>query len=285
MRTRATGEVTAELVRAGALGHAPVQPSTSPGRIRTTGRFTNPIGDRMKARRAAIPCLAIVISAVTISSLLRPGAIASAQESVPTHTDRAGTSGGKLNVAVLLYDGALVLDYGIAAEMFLAADFMRRFNVYTVSGRPEVRLSILRSVHADFGFGDAPPADILIVPGGPNWAQAGMDEETRAFLRKTLADGGVLYSVCTGALLLGKAGLLDGRTVTTNHQAAAALHQVAPRAVVVVDRPFIDDGTIVTAAGAGTAIEATLHVVERFASPEVAHDLGRRYLDYPCMSE
>ena len=202
-----------------------------------------------------------------------------------THNHQSEPSGDKVNVAVLIYDGALVLDYGIAAEMFLAADFMRRFHVYTVSRDPDVTLSIVGPMKADFIFENAPQPDVVIVPGGPMWPQAGSDGETQSFLKNAQGEGAILFSICTGAMVLGKAGLLDGRTVTTNHQAAKMLQKIVPTADVRADTNFVDDGSIVTSAGAGTAIEATLHLIERLTDSDVADDLGRRYLNYPHMKE
>lgn len=188
---------------------------------------------------------------------------------------------GKANVAVFLYDGALLLDYGIAAEMFLAADFMRAFNVFTVARDSEVNLSIVGRAPVDYTLDDAPPADVIIVPGGPTWPQEAGKPETVSYLKSALDSGSVLFSICTGGMLLAKAGLLEERKATTNHQAAAMMKKVSPSTRVETEADYVDDGNVVTAAGAGTAIEATLHVVERLTTRAIADDLAKRYLDYP----
>lgn len=187
----------------------------------------------------------------------------------------------KIKVAVLIYNGALLLDYGIAAEMFLAADFMRAFEVFTVSGKSPVNLSIVGEATPQYGFEDAPGADIVIVPGGPAWAQEAEKEKTVEYLRKAQSEGAVLFSVCTGSLLLAKAGLLHGKKATTNIQAVKMLTQLDPSIVVVKDRKYVDAGDTLTSVGSGCAIEATLCLIERFAGTDVARDLAKRYLDYP----
>lgn len=208
-----------------------------------------------------------------------PNGSAHAQTHSNSHESQPGES--KLNVAVLLYDGALLLDYGISAEMFLAADFMRKFHVFTVARDPEVAVSILGKTRVDYTFPNAPRADVIIVPGGPTWQTEGSNQKTQEFLRNALSDSTTLFSICTGAMLLGKAGLLENRHVTTNRQAVPALRSMVTSAKVADDRDFVDDGTIVSSAGAGTAIDATLHLIERLSNAKIARDLARRYLDYP----
>jgi len=197
-----------------------------------------------------------------------------AEDAIAPDTNR------KLNVAVLLYDSALLLDYGIAAEMFLAADFMRRFDVYTVAHEPVVQLSIVGRCTPNFVFDDAPVPDVVVVPGGMQWLREATDPRTVRYLSAARARGAVLYSVCTGSLLLAKAGLLRDRPATTNAQAIQMLAAQDPSIVVVEGRKFVDSGGVLTAAGSGSAIEATLYLIAKLVNPEVAQDLALRYLDY-----
>lgn len=197
-----------------------------------------------------------------------------------SHGSPQFSDGDRANIAVFLYDGALLLDYGISAEMFLAADFMRAFNVYTVSASGEASISILGAVQTDFTFANAPTADVVIVPGGPLWPKAGTDADSVSFLETQHEGGATLFSICTGALVLAQAGLLDGREATTLHAGLHMMEDISPT-TVAVEKDFVDGGDIVTAAGSGTAIEATLALIERLSTPEIAADLRERYLDYP----
>jgi len=223
---------------------------------------------------------AILLSFIVAFASAAAAQTPSAHDMSGGHDMMSHTGTGDITVAVLLYDGALVLDYGIAAEMFLAADYMRAFNVYTVSETGSANISILGATTTLHTFDDAPTPDIVIVPGGPLWQQAGNDPEVIAFLEHAQDEGAVLYSVCTGALLLAEAGFLDGREATTLHGAGAMIPQLAEGATYV-DTTYVDSGNVVTAAGAGTAIETTLHMVRRFAGDDVANDLRDRYLNYP----
>ena len=186
----------------------------------------------------------------------------------------------KIKVAVSIYNGALILDYGIEAEMLLAADFMRRFNVYTVGRDSMVTLSIVVTFSPDYSIADAPAPDVIIIPGGPRWKQEAEEKEIIEFLRKSHEDGAVLYSICTGSLLLAKADLLEKRKATTNHQALQVLKKLSPSTKVIEEKDYVDDGDIITTAGAGTAIDATLHLIERMADSTISMDMSRRYLNY-----
>ena len=90
----------------------------------------------------------------------------------------------------------------------------------------------------------------------------------------------LVLSVCTGALLLAKAGLLDGLEATTHHGATDLLRQVAPKTTVHADRRFIDDGQVVCSAGIAAGIDMSLHVVARLLGREVAEKTARQ-MEYP----
>ncbi len=76
-------------------------------------------------------------------------------------------------------------------------------------------------------------------------------------------DAELVLSVCTGALLLAKAGLLDGLEATTHHGAIDLLHQTAPKTTVHADRRFVDNWRVVCSAGIAAGIDMCLHVVGR----------------------
>jgi transcriptional regulator GlxA family with amidase domain len=90
----------------------------------------------------------------------------------------------------------------------------------------------------------------------------------------------LVLSVCTGALLLAKAGLLDGLEATTHHGALDLLRQVAPRTIVHADRRFVDNGRVICSAGIAAGIDMSLHVVGRLLGQEAAVKTAR-YMEYP----
>lgn len=95
-----------------------------------------------------------------------------------------------------------------------------------------------------------------------------------------------LNSLCpyAPALLLGKAGLLDGLEMTTHHVAYDLLREIVPNGTVHEDRRFVDNGKIITSAGIAAGIDMSLHVVERLLGPDVATATAR-HMEYPWKIE
>ncbi len=125
----------------------------------------------------------------------------------------------------------------------------------------------------------APAFDTLIFPGGRGTRPMLADETLLAWVRD-LADRGVtIASVCTGALVLAKAGLLDGKPATTHHGSLAYLRELGRDIDVQPEARFVDNGTILTAAGVSAGIDLALHLVVRMHSVERAREV-RRYIQY-----
>jgi putative intracellular protease/amidase len=104
-------------------------------------------------------------------------------------------------------------------------------------------------VLADYGFPDCPPLDVLLVPGGPGTRQEVDNPVLIDWLATRGADAEIISSVCTGAALLARAGLLDGRAATTNKQAFAWVTEQGPRVRWVRRARWVDDGRVVTSSG------------------------------------
>jgi len=92
-----------------------------------------------------------------------------------------------------------------------------------------------------------------------------------------------VLSICTGALLLGKAGLLDGLESTTHHDAIRLLRCVAPRTIVRENRRFVDNGKIVVAGGIAAGIDMSLYVIGRLLGADDARDAAN-HLEYQSYS-
>ncbi len=98
---------------------------------------------------------------------------------------------------------------------------------------------------------------------------------------RTLAQTGTrVASICSGALLLAQAGLLDGRRCTTHHSLTDDLRALAPGAQVLDDRIFVEDGPVLTSAGITTGIDLALHLVQQLTGPEMAGRVARRLVMY-----
>lgn len=184
-----------------------------------------------------------------------------------------------LAVGILVFPGVELLDFAGPAEVFVVAREARLFRVATVAETKEPLQTMggieIVPTHA---FGDAPAFDVIVVPGGAmrNVTAAGID-----WIRSASARARITMSVCMGAMLLAKAGLLDGLEATTHHWGLEALGRLAPTCRVVEGRRFVDAGRIVTTAGVSAGIDGALHVVERLFGAEAAAWTATEWMEHP----
>ncbi len=185
-------------------------------------------------------------------------------------------------VGVLIFDGAEDLDFvgplevwGMAARLLkgtLAVHTVARTNVPIVT-------SFGLQVAPHHSFADAPPFDILVVPGGNGaWALLD-DEEIRVWLARAAGDAELVTSVCSGAMLLGAAGALGRGPVTTHWNAIARMRARFPEIEVREHVRWVDAGRVVTSAGVSAGIDMSLHLVERLYGSDLAFETAR-WLEY-----
>jgi transcriptional regulator GlxA family with amidase domain len=186
----------------------------------------------------------------------------------------------KKNIAILLFDDVEVLDFAGPFEVFAVADELRGnsvFNVFTVAEN----LGTIRARHGlkvvpHFSREDCPPPHLLIVPGGFGTRALLHKPALLEWIRLKAKHAEFVMSVCTGALVLAKAGLLDGLRATTHHNSFELLRELAPRTEILETERFVDNGRILTAAGISAGIDCSLHAVERLLGPETATDVARQ---------
>ncbi len=126
---------------------------------------------------------------------------------------------------------------------------------------------------------DVGPIDVLVYPGGEGTRPQLGDERIRAWLRNLHGGGTMVTSVCTGALVLADAGLLDHRPATTHWASLDHLARLGTGIDVRAEARFVDSGEIVTASGVSAGIDMALHLVRRLHSEERAREV-RRYIQY-----
>ncbi|MHB8680600.1 MAG: DJ-1/PfpI family protein [Acidimicrobiales bacterium] len=134
-------------------------------------------------------------------------------------------------------------------------------------------------VLADHTWDDHPPLDVLVYPGGQGTRPQLGDEAVRTWVRDRAAAAEVVASVCTGALVLADAGLLDGRPATTHWASIEHLGRLGQDIEVRADQRFVDDGDVVTASGVSAGIDMALHLVARFAGAERARQV-QKFIEY-----
>jgi transcriptional regulator GlxA family with amidase domain len=172
------------------------------------------------------------------------------------------------NVAILVFDDVEVLDFAGPHEVFTVAGDMVRpppFYVYEIGLSSSPVLSRGRLlVSPRYTIEDCPKPDILVVPGGMGTRPLLKHERLLAWIVEQAERAELILSVCTGALLLAKAGLLAGLEATTHHGAFDLMAELSPSTLVVRDKRFVESSErIVTAGGISAGIDAALHLVER----------------------
>ena len=187
------------------------------------------------------------------------------------------------NVAILIFDEVEVLDFCGPFEVFSVAgrrSGLDPFNVYTVAqtSGPVVARNNL-SVNPAHTLADCPRPDVLLIPGGYGTRREMHNEVLTDWIRQRAEEVELLLSVCTGALLLAKAGLLEGLSATTHHGAFDLLREVAPNTSVLESERVVDNGKIILSAGISAGIDMSLYAVGRLLGEEQAEETAR-YMEY-----
>jgi transcriptional regulator GlxA family with amidase domain len=181
-------------------------------------------------------------------------------------------------VRVLVFPGVRLLDVTGPIEVFTSANgFGGQYRLQVVSADGlDVITSGGTRLGADLSVDDvSEPCDVLIVPGGAGWEALIKDDTLLEVVRGLNDKARCTASVCTGALLLAAAGLLDGRRATTHWRNAGQLALRFPAVRVESDAIFVQDGPIMTSAGVTAGIDLSLAIVERHYGARVAREVAR----------
>jgi transcriptional regulator GlxA family with amidase domain len=197
------------------------------------------------------------------------------------YTARESHDGAAVKFGVFIYDGVEPIDLATFGVLSMARRIRPDIEICTLApARGEVRLSNGLIVLADHALAEAPPLDVLIVTGGPGWMAESRRPETLATLRARAADT-LLVSVCTGGMILGASGVLDGKSATTKREVVppepppiGVMRERHPR-IDVREASLVDAGTVITGGGVSLCIDAMLHLLKRRYGEEVARETAR----------
>ncbi|MNR90399.1 Isonitrile hydratase [compost metagenome] len=192
-------------------------------------------------------------------------------------------------VGIVIFDDVEVLDFCGPFEVFSVTRInseRRReepspFEVVLVAEHDKtITTTGGMRVQPDTTYAQCPPLDILLVPGGWGTRKEMHNSAMLAFVSAQAAQLETLTSVCTGALVLGNAGLLDGLRATTHWRSLDNMQQLFPQ--VEVDRvsQVVEQGKVLTSAGISAGIDMALTVVQRYCGEEVARATAR-HMEYP----
>lgn len=178
-------------------------------------------------------------------------------------------------VAIFIHDGVELLDFAGPGEVFASSGF----NVYTVAATADPIISQgFVTITPQFTIDNCPTPDIIVLPGGATDIPM-RNEAVLRWLKNSVPKTTITLSVCTGAGLLSKAGFLDGKTATTFHNYIDELQRNTPKAKIIRDTRFVDNGSIITTAGVSAGIDGALHVVEKLKGRETAQRTAT-YMEY-----
>jgi putative intracellular protease/amidase/YHS domain-containing protein len=177
---------------------------------------------------------------------------------------------GTIPVACLLSEGAVIIDFCGPWEVFenvmIPGSMDPAFRLYTVAETTQpVRASGGMKIIPDYMLSTAPPPKIIVIPAQSEPSQATVD-----WIRESTKNTDVTMSVCTGAFVLAKTGLLSGRAATTHHGAYTEFALAYPDISVKRGARFVEDGNLASAGGLSSGIDLSLRVVERYFGRDVA---------------
>jgi putative intracellular protease/amidase/YHS domain-containing protein len=177
---------------------------------------------------------------------------------------------GPIPVAFLLSENAVVIDFAGPWEVFenvmIPGTMQHPFQLYTVAETTApIHAGGGMTIVPNYSLASAPPPKVIVIP-----AQSDPSEAVIAWVRNATRTTDVTMSVCTGAFLLAKTGLLSGKTATTHHGAYAELAMAFPDMWVKRGARFVESGNLASSGGLSSGIDLALHVVERYFGRSVA---------------
>ncbi|RPE46916.1 AraC family transcriptional regulator with amidase-like domain [Streptomyces sp. Ag109_O5-1] len=188
------------------------------------------------------------------------------------------------HIAFLLVPGLHLLDLAGPAQVFsTASDFGHPYTLSYIAEQPLVPTAQGLPLVARLDWPELGPEDLIVVPGWRAFTLADSPAVGAAGLRSLHdhhARGGTVASVCAGAEVLGRAGLLDGRRCTTHHDVQDELARRYPRATVVRDVLYTADDRVVTSAGIASGIDLALHLIATRHGSAVAAQVARDMVVY-----
>ena len=196
----------------------------------------------------------------------------------------------KINVGILIFDEVEVLDFAGPFEVFSRTRLLKGaesrrsndsapFNPFTVSiDKKSLTATGGLKIIADYTFNNFPKIDILIVPGGYGTRTLLNNEILLKWIKAVSDKANITASVCTGSLLLAKAGLLEGKRATTHWGAIEALKSISKDIQVITERRVVND-EIITSAGVSSGIDMAFMIVENLYGEQVASDTSK-YIEF-----
>ena len=180
---------------------------------------------------------------------------------------------GPLILGAVFYENFELLDSYGPLEMFGSVGPELQIATVAESAGPVASTQGPKTV-ADYGFGDCPPLDLVLLPGGIGTLAQLSNSKLLDFLRDAARTARVTMSVCSGSAILAKAGLLDGLRATTNKQFFRLASSQSEKVDWVEEARWVDSGRFVTSSGVSAGIDMALAVIERLFDANRAEQIA-----------
>ncbi len=190
------------------------------------------------------------------------------------------------NVGIFLFDEVEVLDFAGPFEAFSVVgqrEGSGDFNVFTIGEKKQIIKTVngLRIMpDYDFSNKDLPKIDLLVVPGGKGTRQVVRAKKQMTWIEETAACAEYVMSVCSGALVLAKLGLLYQAKATTHHSCFDSLQKIDASILIDHKARYTDNGKVLTAAGVSAGIDLSFYLIEKILGYEKAKEAAN-YIEYP----
>lgn len=184
---------------------------------------------------------------------------------------------------IFIFDNVELLDFAGPYEVFSVANELSGFSLLHTFTVSESGKSI-RSVHgleivADYSIDNCPPPGILVIPGGDGTKALLENQRVLNWIHETFRNAETTYTVCSGARIPAKLGLLDNVPFTTHHQVIEDVMKIAPGAIYREGARFVDQGKLMTAGGISAGIDISLYVIEKMFGKAV-REATQKYMEY-----
>eukprot|EP01147_Barroeca_monosierra_P010900 gene10900-2975_t len=186
-------------------------------------------------------------------------------------------------VAILLFDNVEVLDFAGPFEVFSVAAQLSNYQLLDVTTVAQTKTLVRAKnglvVMPELTTSDLDHVDILVIPGGEGSLAIIQDSVLLQWIEQVARNAQIVFSVCSGARVLAKLGLLAGQQFTTHCSAFDNILELEPTAIPNRKVRFVDNGKIMTAAGVAAGIDLSLYVVEKYFGKEIRESVSA-YMEY-----
>jgi len=190
----------------------------------------------------------------------------------------------KRKLGIVVFNDVEVLDFAGPFEVFSVTNEQNDYDLFDVSliSADDITVTAKNGLKivADHTINEISTLDILLIPGGKGARPLVNNSEFIEWVRSVSQDCELVLSVCTGALVLAKAGILDGLEATTHHQAYDELRElITDTKIVEKGQRFVDNGRVITSGGISAGIDMSLHIIERLYGKDTAEKTSD-YMEY-----